>query len=309
MNIHHLELFYYVARHGGISEAVRHMPYGIQQPAISSQVLQLEEFLGVTLFQRRPFALTPQGEELYQFIKPFFDNLVPMADKLRGGETQHLRVAASEIVLRDHLPAVLQETRHSFPKLKVTLREGYHPEVVTWLERQEIDLAIGLLGSGKLQSGIHAQPMLKLPLVLMLPKASKLKSAEELWQQDRIRETLITVPSNEPICRAFQEGLAKRKVDWFSGIEVSTIDLVQTYVVNGYGIGVTVGIPKTKYHPQVRIILLEGFPMTTFGVLWQGQRTPVLDTVIKVVGKAAEALLKDEDPSLFLSAAELNQSP
>ena len=45
MNVHHLELFYYVARHGGISSAVRHMPYGIQQPAVSSQVLQLEKTL------------------------------------------------------------------------------------------------------------------------------------------------------------------------------------------------------------------------------------------------------------------------
>jgi len=50
VNIHHLELFYYVAGHGGISEAVRHMPYGIQQPAVSDQVIQLEESLGVTLF-------------------------------------------------------------------------------------------------------------------------------------------------------------------------------------------------------------------------------------------------------------------
>src|SRR5712672_1311138 len=69
MNIHHLELFYYVARHGGISEAVRNIPYGIQQPAMSGQVIQLEEFLGVTLFHRRPFALTPPGEDLYEFIK------------------------------------------------------------------------------------------------------------------------------------------------------------------------------------------------------------------------------------------------
>jgi DNA-binding transcriptional LysR family regulator len=57
MNIHHWELFYYVARHGGITEAVRNIPYGIQQPAVSGQVAQLEEYLGVTLFQRRPFAL------------------------------------------------------------------------------------------------------------------------------------------------------------------------------------------------------------------------------------------------------------
>src|SRR5687767_15543970 len=100
MNIHHLELFYYVAKHGGISEAVRNMPYGIQQPAMSGQIIQLEEFLGIALFQRRPFALTPQGEELYAFIKPFFDNLQPMAEKLRGGVPQHLRSGASEVVLR-----------------------------------------------------------------------------------------------------------------------------------------------------------------------------------------------------------------
>ena len=46
LNIHHLELFYYVARHGGISQAVRHMPYGIQQPTISSQMSLLEGGLG-----------------------------------------------------------------------------------------------------------------------------------------------------------------------------------------------------------------------------------------------------------------------
>ncbi|MBM3833613.1 MAG: LysR family transcriptional regulator [Verrucomicrobia bacterium] len=53
MNIHHLELFYYVAKFGGICEAVRNMPYGIQQPAISSQIIQLEDYLGITLFRRR----------------------------------------------------------------------------------------------------------------------------------------------------------------------------------------------------------------------------------------------------------------
>jgi DNA-binding transcriptional LysR family regulator len=302
MNIHHLELFYYVARHGGISEAVRHMPYGIQQPAISAQVIQLEEFLGVTLFQRRPFALTPQGEELYAFVKPFFDNLGPMAEKLRGGETQQLRLAASEIVLRDHLPALLQRMRQPFPNLKVSLREAYHPEVLSWLEAQEIDMAIGLLGGEKLPATIHAEPMLKLPLVLMVPKGSKLKSAESLWQQDRILETLITVPSNQPICRAFQEGLAKRKVDWFSGIEVSTVDMVQTYVANGDGIGVTVGIPKTKYHPQVRILPLEGFPMTIFGVLWQGRPTPVMEMMRKVVRQAVEVLVTGDDARLLLPA-------
>src|ERR687892_712915 len=98
MNIHHLELFYYVARHGGISEAVRNIPYGIQQPAVSAQILQLEDTLGVTLFQRRPFALTPPGEKLYEFIRPFFQNLDVVEEQIRGGSAQQIRIGASEIV-------------------------------------------------------------------------------------------------------------------------------------------------------------------------------------------------------------------
>lgn len=299
MNIHHLELFYYVAKHGGISEAVRNMPYGIQQPAISGQVIQLEEFLGVTLFHRRPFSLTPPGRELFDFIKPFFDNLTPMAEKLQGGISQHLRIAASEIMLRDHLPPMLQELQQQFPKLKVTLREGYDPEVINWLQQQEIDLAVCLLGA-RPPAGINVIPMFKMPLVLLVPKRSKLASAQELWQRDRIEDSLITVPSNEPIRRAFQEGLARLKVDWFSGIEVSTVEMVQTYVANGYGIGVTVRVPKMKYHPQVRLLPLEGFEAVTFGVLWQGRRTVLLEALFKILEKAARAQMAGEDASLLL---------
>src|SRR5215813_493170 len=98
LNIHHLELFYYVARHGGITEAVRNIPYGIQQPAVSGQVAQLEEYLGVTLFQRRPFSLTPAGEKLYHFIEPFFANLDAMTSELQGGKAGQIRIGASATV-------------------------------------------------------------------------------------------------------------------------------------------------------------------------------------------------------------------
>jgi DNA-binding transcriptional LysR family regulator len=299
MNIHHLELFYYVARHGGISEAVRHMPYGIQQPAISGQVVLLEDYLGTALFHRRPFALTAAGAELYASIKPFFEDVQSMADRIRGGVSQHLRIAASEIVLRDYLPELLHLTRRHFPRLKVTLREGYFPQVLDWFATQEIDVSVGLL-SGKPPPGIQAEPLFKLPLVLMVPKNSPLKSAEQLWARDRIEETLINVPSNEPIRRAFQEGLAKRKVDWHNGIEVSTVELVQTYVRNGYGIGVTVGIPKAKFDPKVRLLPLPDFPVPVFGVLWQGRPTPVVNTFLQMVRQAVASIMEGEDPSLLL---------
>ena len=289
MNIHHLELFYYVARYGGISEGVRNIPYGLQQPAMSGQIIQLEESLGLTLFQRRPFALTPPGEELYQFIKPFFDNLQPMADKLRGGVSQHIRIGASEVVLRDYLPGFLPAMQKDFPKLKLTLREGYQPQLEAWLVKQEIDVAMTLL-DGKPPSGANPLALFKLPLVLVVARNSRITSAQELWERDRIEETLISLPTNESIYKSFQQGLAKRRVDWFTGIEVSTVDLVETYVANGYGIGLSVALPRAKHRPQIRLLPLDDFSPVTFGVLWQGKLSPITQAFVTTVKQAAQAL-------------------
>jgi DNA-binding transcriptional LysR family regulator len=283
MNIHHLELFYYVARHGGISEAARNMPYGIQQPAISGQIIQLEEALGVTLFQRRPFSLTPAGEKLYEFITPFFSNLDRVAAEIQGDAAQ-LRIGASEVILRDHLPELIQKVRKKHPRLKLALREGYQPELESWLERQEIDVAITLIET-KAPAGVHSQPLVELHLVLLVEKGSKLKSATELWQRDRIQEPLICLPAAEAICKRFQEGLAKLHVDWFPSIEVSSLELIETYVAHGFGLGLGLQLPRTSPVAGVRVLPLEGFAPVTIGALWRGR----LPAVAKVFLSEAES--------------------
>ena len=292
MNIHHLELFYYVARHGGISEAVRNMPYGIQQPAMSSQIIQLEEHLGLTLFQRRPFQLSTAGQVLYQFIRPFFDNLDQVEGKLRsGGKFEHLRVGAAEIILRDHLPVPLQNLKKKFPDLKVTLRSGYLPQIEGWLQRREIDFAVTML-EDKPPVGLTAMPLVKMPLALLVPKSSRLRSADELWQRDRIGETLISLPANESIARNFQQGLARLKVDWFPGIEVSSLDVVETYVSNGYGLGLGVVVPAAPCRPDLRFLELTDFPPITIGALWHGKLTPITQAFLNELQERAKLLKK-----------------
>src|SRR5262249_19067444 len=152
---------------------------------------------------------------LFAFIEPFFVNINPVTEKIRGGIVQHVRVGASEIVLRDHLPAILQAVRKRFPKLRVTLREGYKAQLESWLVKNEIDFAVTLL-DGKPPSGTQALPLLKLPLVLLVAKNSKTARAEDLWKQDRIEATLISLPPNEAICKNFQMGLNRRGIDWFT---------------------------------------------------------------------------------------------
>lgn len=279
MNVHHLELFYYVARHGGISEAVRNIPYGIQQPAVSGQIITLENVLGTKLFQRRPFSLTPTGQELYDFIRPFFSNLETMTVKLQGGTAHHIRIGASEIVLRDHVPVFVSRVKERFPGLKLTLKEGYQPQIEALLAKDELDIGFTLI-SEKPMAGIETMPLMELPLVLLVPKNCKLKSADALWEQDTIEHALINLPANEAITRNFQKGLAERKLDWFPSIEVSSLHLIETYVANGYGIGLFVHIPVTKTHKDIRVLPLKNFPPVTFGALWKGRPTPVMQAFL-----------------------------
>ena len=289
MNIHHLELFYYVARHGGIMPAVRNIPYGIQQPAVSAQVAQLEEHLGVTLFQRRPFALTPAGEKLYEFIQPFFVNLDRIATELQGGQARNFRIGASTLILRDHLPRLLRSVHKKFPSLKVSLREGYPAQLVELLERDEVDLVFTLL-ERKAIKGMHTQVMLELPLVLLVAEGSPVKSAEELWRRDRIADSLISLPVHEQISKTFQAGLARLGVEWYPSVEASSIDLVEAYVANHLGIGLTVVQPWRPLPAGVRALPLADFPPALIGAVWRGKITPLVAAFLEVAAVRAKEL-------------------
>ena len=289
MNVHHLELFYYVARHGGISEAARNIPYGIQQPAVSGQVAQLEEYLGVTLFQRRPFSLTPPGEKLFRFIEPFFGGLDGMARELQGGAARQLRIGSADVILRDHLPEVLQAARRKFPQLKFTLRSDYQPQLEAMLQRQEIDVAITLTDK-KPPAGFHCAVLLKLPLILVVPKESALISVKELWARDRIEEPLICLPATEIICKNFQLGLGRLGVDWFPGVEINSTDGIEAYVAGGFGIGLTVAVPKAKMSAKVRPLDLPGFAPVLVTALWRGKASPALRALLDELQLAARRL-------------------
>ena len=285
LNIHHLELFYYVARHGGIMEAVRNMPYGIQQPAVSGQILQLESDLGLKLFNRRPFELTAAGRELSEFVRPFFSNVEVVGEKLRGGVTQTVRMAAPSAVLRDHLPEVLQMVRKKFPRLKLILRDAHQPLVEQWLERHEIDFAVTVL-EGRPASGLDSEPLLELHGSFLVPKTSRYKNAAQVL--DAIvggrgaapAEPLITLPANEALPRAFREMLSKRELEWPASIEVSSLELIEIYAANGFGIGLGFDLPDRKLNPQLRSLPIAEMPAIRVGALWRGKLTPLLQHLL-----------------------------
>ena len=290
MNVHHLELFYYVAKHGGISRAARNMPYGIQQPAISGQILQLENDLGVKLFNRRPFELTASGQELYDYARGFFDGLDDVADRIRGGATQHLRLAASPIIIRDYLPGIFRKLQEKFPRLKLGLYEGLQPQVEELFESQAIDIAFTALES-KLPAGVQSRVLVELPLVLLVPTSlTKLKSAEDILSQDHIEHTQISLPPNEALSRAFQRCFNKRGLDWPIGIEVHSIEMIYTYAASGLGIGLAAALPNHKAPKGVKILPMENVAPIQIGAFWRGKLTRIQEVLLSEMEEIASGM-------------------
>ena len=280
MNVHHLELFYYVAKHHGISAAARHIPYGIQQPAISAQVISLEDSLGVTLFHRRPFSLTHAGKELFAFIEPFFGKLSDIDSHLRGGKVVRLRIGAPEPIQHNYLPAMLQTLRKRVPELTFSLTTGLQDVFERQLLAQEIDVAFTGI-HGKPAAGIQSQEMIRLPLALLVREPSGIKNAQQLWDMDRIDEPLLCVPVPEPVTTIFLGELQKRRIDWYPSLELASLDLVARYVAEGFGVGLTIVQPDVPPPPKTRLIPLSDFPEVPYAALWLGKTNPLLETVLR----------------------------
>jgi LysR substrate binding domain-containing protein len=100
-------------------------------------------------FQRRPFALSPTGTELFEFIRPFFDNIELVADRLRQNSSPQLRIAAPAIVLHDYLPQILQRVGRKFPAFRLYLHEAARTGAEKLLLARDVDLAIMLIDKNR----------------------------------------------------------------------------------------------------------------------------------------------------------------
>jgi len=281
MNIHHLELFYYVAKHQGIVAACRHIPYGIQQPAVSAQIASLEADLHVRLFNRRPFQLTPAGEQVWAAIAPFFSQLPNLEAGLRGEKAQELRLAGPTQVLRDHLPEVIAEMRRAYPKLRLSLHNTDQREAEALIAQGEIDLAVTVL-EDRLMPGLRSEVLLKLPLVLVVPRGEAGKGVPALIRAGARGDwPLISLPGHERLPRLFRDYLRRKELAWPVTMEVNSSDLIGLYVARGLGIGLSVQIPGQVLEAGTAELVIRDAPRLPIGLFWRGKLAPVAQAFVE----------------------------
>jgi DNA-binding transcriptional LysR family regulator len=167
MDLRRLRTFVTVAEQGSVSKAA--LCLHISQPGLSRQIHELQQELGLRLFDRvgRRLVLSAEGEQLLgncRSLLGYASSLSEQAQLLRRGDTGVLKVAASPVQIETVLSTFLPRFAERYPNVQVKLIEAVGA-TLAMLERGEIHLGIGLLetvATDDPQFGIYPVPPLEI---------------------------------------------------------------------------------------------------------------------------------------------------
>ncbi len=107
---------------------------GITQPALSKQILHLEEEIGVKLFDRAtlPLMLTPAGEHFIERVQSLLyheDQLLKSMEEFKSGERGNLVIGISPFRATYLMPSLIKKIKDEFPNIKIVLNENTSDEI------------------------------------------------------------------------------------------------------------------------------------------------------------------------------------
>ena len=145
MELRHLRYFLAVGEALNFRKAAAQLR--LAQPALSRQVQDLEEEIGVDLFRRSPrgVTLTAEGKlflkEAREVLK-HADESVERARALARGEYGELHIGYSAIPTAEILPAALAAFRRAVPRVKVLLHDLSMDKIAAGLHNATLELAV-----------------------------------------------------------------------------------------------------------------------------------------------------------------------
>ena len=149
MDLRHARTFVTVVELGTVSKAAARLH--IAQPALSRQIGDLEQELGLKLFDRvgRRLVLTSEGEQLLGDCRVLLNcasSIGERAQQLRRGDAGILKVAASPQFIEGTLSGFLDRYTQRYPNVQVKVIEAIAwSDTLGMLERGEIHLGQNLL--------------------------------------------------------------------------------------------------------------------------------------------------------------------
>jgi len=231
------KVFYWAAKTGSLTQAAKALY--LTQPSVSHAIKQLEERVGLTLFYRnaKGVSLTQEGKILFSYIEQS-QILISLAEEkmeaLKSLESGELRIGGSDSLFKHYLLPYLEDFHVRYPGIKLHLKHGTTPEVISYLKEGRIDL--GVVRMPIVDAQLEVTESTELQDCFVAGERYAELSGQTLTMEELMKYPIILFSRNSRVRMAINELFEKYGHELKPDIEVGSVDLLIEFARRGLGI-------------------------------------------------------------------------
>lgn len=232
-----LVYFDQAARDGSIRKAADNLH--IASSAVNRQLLQLEEELGIELFERLPRGIRPTaaGEALLNYVRQWNRDVSQLRQeigRLKGGVRGTIHIAAAESITTEILPRAMANLQARFPLIDFTLISGDNYFIKSALLSREADIVCAFDVTGGLRTETVASFSSRIGVIM--PAGHPLSKRDEIALSDCLDYPIITPTANWLNHSILRELFEDKSVPFQIAARVERIGMLRNLVQAGLGI-------------------------------------------------------------------------
>ncbi len=229
------------------------------QPGVSRQIRELEEELGVDIFERngkRLTGLTEAGKDVLQIIERLLleaENLQRAGETYAGTDTGTLSVAATHTQTRYVLPRAVQHFRSSYPLVRIALQQSAPEHIAEWVLSGKADIGIATEGLSRFDE-LVSFPCYEWHHVVVVPDGHPLLKTKRLSLDELAAFPLITYDKGFTGRSHIDEAFRAKAIEPDIVLTAMDSDVIQQYVSLGLGVGIVASMAAEHLPDGLRAI-------------------------------------------------------
>ncbi|MFK3796228.1 MULTISPECIES: LysR family transcriptional regulator [unclassified Pseudomonas] len=235
-SIQHIRAFLAVANSGSFAKAA--VELNLSPSALTVQIQQLEEWLGVTLLERSPrqVSLTAAGQNNRGPMEKLLldlDNIVSGSRDLAALRRGVVTIAALPSLCSGTLPPILKTFRDQFPGVEVRLRDVVAQRIDALVREGEVDFGLGV--RARMGHGLDFEVVMVDRLSLFVPLDHLLAKRRSVTLADIAAEPIILTGRDSSVRERVEQLFADAGLSLVPGLEANYMSTVMALVRQGLG--------------------------------------------------------------------------
>lgn len=235
------------------------------QPGVSRQIRELEDELGIEIFERNGKRLTGMTEP-GKAVLPIIERLLLEAENLRQAGHEYadekrgtLTIATTHTQARYVLPRVVQAFRTAFPGVRIALQQSSPEHIAEWILSGKADIGIATEGLSQFEE-LVSFPCYQWSHKIVVPEAHPLAARGQVTLADLAEYPLITYDVGFTGRGHIDDAFACAGHSPDIVLTAMDSDVIQQYVLLGLGIGIVASM-AVQPAPANGLVTLEAAHM------------------------------------------------